>query len=119
MPLLECRNVTVLGVFHELSVEGSARIRATYDLNFRLVDDPDGHTADLFGLRRSRDEMAEIVAEFGPELLALKEGQPWISPMQARYLIRRDGIIVYSEVVTDYQDRSGATGLVHFVEEAR
>ena len=53
-------------------------------------------------------EIAEIENEFGPELLELQDGQPWISPMQARYLIGRDGTIAYSEIVTNYDDRSSA-----------
>jgi peroxiredoxin len=77
-PLLRSRNVSVLGVFHDLSKEANIRIRETYNLEFPLVDDPNGRAAQAFGIRRSAREMAEIENSFGPELLALKEGQPWI-----------------------------------------
>ena len=68
--------------------------------------------AHAFGIRRSLAEMAAIENEFGPELLALKEGQPWITPMQARYLIGHDGVITHSEIVTSYEDRSSAACLL-------
>jgi hypothetical protein len=56
--------------------------------------------------------MAAIENEFGPDLLALKEGQPWILPMQARFMIGQDGIIMHSEVLADYDDRSSVDCLL-------
>jgi peroxiredoxin len=114
--LFRSRNVCVLGVFHDLSKEANIRIRETYNLEFPLVDDPNGRAAQAFGIRRSACEMAEIENSFGPELLALKEGQPWIMPMQARYLIRPDGVIAHSELVIDYVDRSSLTNLRPLLE---
>ena len=117
MPSFTNKNVSVLAVFHGLNSEMNARIRQTYNLSFPLVDDPYGRAAHAFGIRRSRAEMAAIENEFGPELLALKEGQPWITPMQARYLIVRDGVITHSEIVTRYEDRSSAAYLLPLLEE--
>jgi hypothetical protein len=56
--------------------------------------------------------MALIESELGPEFIALKEGEPWILPMQARYVIGPNGVIVHSEIVFDYNERSGAAGLI-------
>jgi len=112
MPELRKTHTTVLGVFHQLSSESCTRISHEYGLNFPLVDDVDGRTAEAFGIRRS----ATKIAEFGPELLALKEGEPWILPMQARYVIGPDGVIARSEVVFDYDKRSDAAGLIPILE---
>jgi hypothetical protein len=81
-----------------------------------VVDDPYGRAAYAFGIGRSLAEMAAIENEFGPELLALKESQPWITPMQARYLIGRDGVIIHSEIVTRYDDRSSAACLLPLLD---
>jgi peroxiredoxin len=116
IPLRRRRNTIVLGVFHDLSDEASARIREAYDLDFQLVDDPDGRVAESFGIRRSAAEMAKIEDEFGPDLLALREGQPWIMPMQARYVIGRDGVIAHVEIVVDYESRSCAASLLPIFE---
>jgi peroxiredoxin len=115
-PLFRSRNISVLGVFHDLSKEANAGIRETYNLEFPLVNDPNGRAAQAFGIRRSAREMADIENSFGPELLALKEGQPWIMPRQARYLIRPDGIIAHSEIVIAYVDRSSIANLRPLLE---
>jgi len=113
---LTSRNVTVLAVFHELSREASSRIQAEYSLPFPLVDDPNARAAEAFGIGRSTQEMAAIEAEFGPELIVLKLGEPWIQPMQARYLIGRDGIIAHSDVLIDYRERSDVAKLLPMLD---
>jgi peroxiredoxin len=114
--LFRDRKVSVLGVFHDLSRDANTRIRNAYNLQFPLVDDPNGRAAQAFGIRRSPSEIAEIESSFGPELLALKEGQPWIMPMQARYLVRPNGIIAHSEVVIDYVGRASIADLRPLLE---
>lgn len=103
---------TVLGVFHQLSPESGTRISREYGLSFPLVDDVNGRVAEAFGIRRSPSEMALIESELGPELIALEEGEPWILPMQARYVVAPNGVIVHSEIVFDYNERSGAACLI-------
>lgn len=105
-PLLGSMNLAVLGVFHGLSGEGSARIRDTHGVEFALVDDPEGRAAQAFGIRRSAEELAQIDQELGPELIVLREGLPWIEPMQARFLVGSDGVILHAELVRDYGQRS-------------
>ena len=117
MPDLTRTRTTVLGVFHQLSPESGARVSREYGLNFPLVDDVDGRAAEAFGIRRSASEIALIESELGPELIALKEGEPWILPMQARYVIGPNGIIVHSEIVFDYNERSDAAGLVPVLQD--
>jgi peroxiredoxin len=118
IPQLAQARVTTLGVFHGLTGEANFRIRKIYNLGFPLVDDPEGRAAEAFGIRRSSADMAEIEDQFGPELLALKEGQPWIMPMQARYMIRRDGIIAHAEIVTDYIHRSSIASLLTLLDQS-
>jgi hypothetical protein len=55
--------------------------------------------------------MALIESELGL-FTALNEGEPWILPMQARYVIGPNGVIIHSEVVFDYNERSSAAGLI-------
>ena len=71
-----------------------------------------GAQLTLLGLAARWQRWQPLKMKFGPELLALKEGQPWITPMQARYLIGRDGVITHSEIVTRYEDRSSAACLL-------
>jgi peroxiredoxin len=112
MPELRKTGITVIGVFHELSAEANARISDEYGLDFPIVDDAEGRVAEAFGVRRTAEEIGQLESEFGPELLALKTGEPWIIPMQARFLIGTDGAIARSEVISDYNQRCDVAGLL-------
>jgi peroxiredoxin len=112
MPEMRKAGLNVFGIFHELSADANARISDEYGLDFPIVDDAEGRVAEAFGVRRSADEISRLESEFGPELLALKSGQPWIIPMQARFLIGADGVIARSEIIFDYNQRSDVDGFL-------
>jgi peroxiredoxin len=117
MAKLRETSVTVLGVFHEMSDDARARIRDDYKLDFPIVNDSEGLAAEAFGVRRTASEMAMIEDEFGPELLALKQGQPWIVPMQARFLIDTDSVIACSQVIWNYNERSDIGSLLPLLRQ--
>jgi peroxiredoxin len=108
--------LTVLGVFHELAPDANARISEEYGLDFPIVNDDEGSVAEAFGVRRTAAEIQRLESEFGPELLALKTGQPYIIPMQARFLIRANGIIARSEIIFDYNQRSNVSCLLPLLD---
>lgn len=112
MPAIRLTGSAVLGVFHDLGPDGSDRIAGEYGLDFPLVDDPDGRVAEAFGVRRTPSEQALDDASLGDVPLALREGGPWIVPMQARFVIAPDGTIARSDVVFDYNERTSAEILV-------
>jgi peroxiredoxin len=115
-PELRKAGLTVLGVFHELTPDANARISGEYGLDFPIVNDEEGRVAEAFGVRRTAAEIRRLESEFGPEPLALKTGQPYIIPMQARFLIRTDGIIARSEIIFDYNERSNVSGLLSLLD---
>jgi peroxiredoxin len=112
MPELERVGVTVLGVFQDLEKEGGMEVVREYGLTFGLAGDAEGRTAEAFGLRRTADEITEFEREFGAVPRVLKDDEPWILPMQARFAIRTDGTIAQSDVVFDYHQRTGIAGLI-------
>jgi peroxiredoxin len=112
MPELERTGVTVLGVFNDLKKEGGTEIVQEYGLTFDLAGDAEGRTAEAFSLRRTADEVADLEREFGAVPRSLKDDEPWILPMQARFAIRADGVIAKSDVVSDYHARSGIADLI-------
>lgn len=118
MPELRKTRLTVLGLFHELSPEANARISEAYGLDFPIVDDAGGRVAEAFGVRRTASEIAQLESEFGPELLALKSGQPWIIPMQARFLVGSDGVIARSEIIFDYNQRTNVSELLPLLQRS-
>jgi hypothetical protein len=110
---------TVLGVFHQFGSEASALVKREYHVDFPLVDDVNGRAAEAFGIRRSASELAQDGREFEEEPLLLREGEPWIRPMQARFIIGADGKVAWSEILFDYGERSSALGLLPILERLR
>jgi peroxiredoxin len=105
-PTLRRDGISIIGVFNQLSPTSCARIVHDYGIEFPILNDNSGETAEAFGVRRSLAEMAKVEAEFGPEVLALKEGQPWIMAMQARFIVDQDRSILSSDVLFKYDERS-------------
>jgi peroxiredoxin len=116
MPAIRRTGSTVLGVFHDLGPDGNDRIANEYGLDFPLVDDADGRVAEAFGVRRTPGERALDNAELGDVPSALRDGGPWIVPMQARFVIAVDGTIARSDVVFDYNERTSAEDLVPMLQ---
>jgi peroxiredoxin len=75
-------------------------------LSFPILSDHGNAVADRFGLRfRLPDELIAVYKGFGNDL-AVANGEPsWTLPMPGRYVIARDGVIVYAEVNPDYTRR--------------
>jgi peroxiredoxin len=113
---LERTHTNALAVFHQISPDANARVSREYGLRFPIVDDADGRVAEAFGIRRTEAEWAQIEEELGPVIRTFKDGQPWILPMQARYVVGPDGVIAYSDVVVDYNERSSAADLIPVLE---
>ena len=65
-----------------------------------------GSIAEQFGLRWSVSDVDLIDAEMGMDLISFRGTRPWILPMQARYLIRQDGVIAFANVAFDYDQRT-------------
>ncbi|PBC19200.1 MULTISPECIES: peroxiredoxin-like family protein [unclassified Mesorhizobium] len=82
-------------------------------VTFPMLSDPNGEVASNFGLRfRLPDDLIALYKSFGVDLPAINEDPSWTLPMPARFVIRRDGIIVYAEVSPDYTIRPDPAGLL-------
>ncbi|MGX5845643.1 peroxiredoxin-like family protein [Mesorhizobium sp. PL10] len=82
-------------------------------VTFPMLSDPNGELASAFGLRfRLPDDLIALYKSFGVDLPAINEDPSWTLPMPARFVIRRDGIIVYAEVSPDYTQRPDPADLL-------
>lgn len=70
---------------------------------------PGAKTAEAFGLP---DDLIEVYKSFGSDLPGFNGVNDWALPMQARYVIGRDGVIEYAEVNPGYSPRPDASGLL-------
>jgi peroxiredoxin len=114
-PKLRKAGLTVIGVFHELDPNVNARMSEEYGLEFPIVNDDMGKVAEAFGVRYTASELQSLENEFGREPLAFRTGQPYIIPMQARFLIRSDRLIARSEIIFDYNQRSNVSEFLPLV----
>ena len=75
-------------------------------LSFPILGDKGGELAEAFGIRwKSPEELQGIYKLVGVDLAAFNGEASWTLPMPARYVIDRDGTIIYSEVNADYTHR--------------
>jgi peroxiredoxin len=105
-PEIRDTHSSVIAVTRGLNSEVRASLKQTAPLSFPLIDDTDGVIAEQFGLRWSLSDVDLIDAEMGMDLVSFRGTRPWILPMQARYLIRQDGVIAFANVAFDYDQRS-------------
>jgi peroxiredoxin len=89
-------------------------------LAFPILSDVRSEVADAFGIRFALpDYLVETYKAFGNNLPVINDDPAWVLPMPARYLVRTDGIIAYSEVNPDYTQRSDPSELLPVLDRLR
>jgi peroxiredoxin len=90
-------------------------------VSFPILSDPRNRVAAAFGLRfKLPDFLIDLYRNFFRNDLAIINGDnSWRLPMPARFVIARDGAIIYAEVNPDYTHRSDPQGLLPALEKAR
>lgn len=88
-------------------------------LGFPVLEDEAGDVAVQFGIRWSAEDARLIERALGLELATFRGTEPWIVPMQARFVIDRHGIIAFAEPAFDYSERSEPTGLLPLLARLR
>jgi len=91
----------------------SRKVKQQHGLSFSILSDEGGRVSAAFGLRfRLPDELVSIYKGFGVDLPVINGDPSWTLPMPARYVIARDGSIVYAEASPDYTRRPEPTELL-------
>ena len=84
---------------------------------FPILEDDTGDVAVQFGIRWSLDDTQLIEEAFGLNTGTFRDAEPWINPMQARFVISRDGTIARSEIAFDYREKSGPADIMPILTE--
>ncbi len=75
-------------------------------LTFPILSDPHNDVAAAFGLRFDMpDYLVALYKSLKNDLPAFNGDPSWTLPMPARYVVGRDGVILYAEVNPDYTRR--------------
>jgi peroxiredoxin len=116
LPILSEMSVSAAAITH--SPEPGAPPAATVDLKlaFPILEDHDGETAVAYGVRWSREDLTLIEETNGLNVGILRGTEPWIVPMQARFLIGRDQKILFSEVAFSYDQCTDPDDLISLIQ---
>jgi peroxiredoxin len=85
----------------------SARAQRENRLSFPILSDPRNELAARFGLRFTLPDYLSNLYKtvFNNDLAVVNDDPSWTLPMPARFVLARDGTIVYSEFNEDYTRR--------------
>ncbi|HVJ51405.1 MAG TPA: peroxiredoxin-like family protein [Aliidongia sp.] len=105
-PALEKRGAKLVAISPQ-TAPNSRRSQRENKLSFPILSDPRNDVAAAFGLRfELPDYLADLYKNTFKNDLAVVNGDPsWTLPMPARFVIGRDGTILYAEVNPDYTSR--------------
>ncbi|MBP1852900.1 peroxiredoxin-like family protein [Rhizobium halophytocola] len=116
---IEARGAQLLAISPQ-TLANSRRSQRDNKLNFPILSDHDSEVAATFGIRFSLpDDLIEVYKSFGSNLSQFNAGQDWRLPMPARYVIGRDGVIVYAEITPDYTRRPDPSELLPVLDKLR
>jgi len=82
------------------------------ELNFPVLEDASGDLAVQYGIRWPAEDARLIERALGLDLPTFRGTEPWINPMQARFIIDRDRRIAFGEIAFDYDERREPVSLV-------
>jgi peroxiredoxin len=88
-------------------------------LNFPVLEDASGDLAVQYGIRWPAEDARLIERALGWDLLSFRGTEPWISPMQARFIINRKGRIAFAEIAFSYDERTDPARLIPFLVKLR
>jgi peroxiredoxin len=106
LPALEQRCAKLVAISPQ-TAPNSRRSQRENKLGFPILSDPRNDVAAAFGLRfKLPDYLIDLYRDAFKNDLAVVNGDgSWTLPMPARFVIARDGTIVYAEVNPDYTRR--------------
>ena len=92
----------------------------TNGLEFPILSDAHNNVAAAFGLRFTLPHyLVDLYKQLKNDLPAFNGDDSWTLPMPARYVIARDGTIVYAEVNPDYTLRPEPSDMIPSLQTAK
>lgn len=89
------------------------------NVTFPILSDEKGAVGEAFGLKFNLpDYLVDLYKGFKNDLPTFNDDPGWTLPMPARYVIARDGTIVYAEVNPDYTQRPDPEELLPALRKA-
>lgn len=105
LPAFEELGASLVAISPQTAPNSRRSIREN-KLSFPILSDVKGKVGEAFGLKfKLPDYLIELYKGPKNNLPAFNDDPGWTLPMPARYLVARDGTILYAEVNPDYTQR--------------
>jgi peroxiredoxin len=118
LPEIRARGADVVAISPQTLVANRKSVREN-KLRFPVLSDVCGKTSAVFGLRFGLPEyLIDLYGLLGNNIPMFNDDPNWTLPMPARYVIGRDGIVLYSEVNPDYTRRPDPGDMFPVLEKA-
>ncbi len=118
LPQLRERGANLVAISPQTPANSRKSVREN-GLDFPVLADTHGDTAAAFGLRFALpDYLVELYRQLKNDLPMANGDASWTLPIPARYVIGRDGVVLYSEVHPDYTRRPEPEDLLPVLDRA-
>jgi peroxiredoxin len=118
IPAIRAYGANVVAISPQTAVNSRKSVRQN-KLGFPVLSDVKGETGARFGLRFALpDYLVDLYKTLRNDLPAFNDDSSWTLPMPARYVIGRDGVVLYSEVNPDYTRRPDPSEMLPVLEKA-
>jgi peroxiredoxin len=118
LPELQRHGANVVAISPQTAVNSRKSVR-TNALGFPVLSDTHNETAAAFGLRFALpDYLVDLYKKLKNDLPAFNGDPSWTLPMPARYVIGKDGVVLYSEINPDYTHRPDPSEMFPVLEKA-
>jgi peroxiredoxin len=117
-PAFDRHRASLLAISPQTVVNSRKSMRRN-KLTFPILSDVKGKVGAAFGLRfELPDYLIELYKQLKNDLPTLNDDLSWTLPMPARYVIGKDGTILYSEVNPDYTRRPEPEDMIPVLQRA-
>jgi peroxiredoxin len=119
LPAIVAEGASLVAISPQNPVNSRKSVRQN-PLGFPILSDEHNAVAHAFGLRFALpDYLVDLYKKLGNDLPTVNGDPSWTLPMPARYVIGRDGVILYSEVNPDYTHCPEPSDLLPVLRQAR
>ena len=120
LPELEKHGARLVAISPQTATN-SRRLIREHKLTFAVLSDPGNEVAAAFGLRfKLPDYLIDLYKNgFKNDLAVVNGDASWTLPMPARFVIGRDGKILYAEVNPDYTRRPDPAELIPALQKLK
>lgn len=118
LPAMRELGASLVAISPQLPANSRKAVRQNA-LEFPILSDSHNEVAAAFGLRFALpDYLVDLYQSLKNDLPAFNGDPGWTLPMPARYVIGRDGVIVYAEVNPDYTRRPDPAEMLPAIRQA-